>query len=98
MFAGGLNQLLTESLSQVSQHVPGIANEIQERLLDLLSMTLCQKPFNFPGTPMKWRKTRASVNFGSGGNSGGNTSSSSAGNIISGSSSSSNSAGGASGG
>eukprot|EP01114_Cavostelium_apophysatum_P008932 TRINITY_DN21_c0_g2_i1.p1 TRINITY_DN21_c0_g2~~TRINITY_DN21_c0_g2_i1.p1 ORF type:complete len:2332 (-),score=773.36 TRINITY_DN21_c0_g2_i1:268-7263(-) len=56
MFAEGLSQTLTDSLADLAKHIPTLAQEIQERLLDLLSVTLADKPFNYPGTPHKYRK------------------------------------------
>lgn len=49
MFAGGLSKILTDSLSDLIKYIPELKYEIQERLLDLLSLILTQKPFNYPG-------------------------------------------------
>jgi FKBP12-rapamycin complex-associated protein len=56
MFAGGLNQTLTSALSDLAEYIPDLGPEIRGRLLDLLSMTLAQKPYNYPDTPSRSRK------------------------------------------
>ncbi len=50
MFAGGLNQILTDALADLAQYIPEIGQEIRGRLLDLLSLTLSGKPYNYPDT------------------------------------------------
>lgn len=49
MFAEGLSQTLTESLADISKHIPELSNEIRDKLLDMISVTLAQKPFTYPG-------------------------------------------------
>eukprot|EP01117_Protostelium_nocturnum_P014316 TRINITY_DN5444_c0_g1_i3.p1 TRINITY_DN5444_c0_g1~~TRINITY_DN5444_c0_g1_i3.p1 ORF type:complete len:2209 (+),score=787.54 TRINITY_DN5444_c0_g1_i3:161-6787(+) len=56
IFASGLSQSLTDSLSTIASNIPEISTEIQENLLDLLSITLAGKLFYYPGTPAKWRR------------------------------------------
>eukprot|EP01119_Soliformovum_irregulare_P019909 TRINITY_DN6394_c0_g1_i1.p1 TRINITY_DN6394_c0_g1~~TRINITY_DN6394_c0_g1_i1.p1 ORF type:complete len:1896 (-),score=591.61 TRINITY_DN6394_c0_g1_i1:8-5695(-) len=55
LFMGGLSQTLAEVLSVLSACIPNLSQEIEVRLLDLLSFVLDQKPFNYPGTPYKYR-------------------------------------------
>ncbi len=45
MFMSGLCVPLTDSLRDLAKAVPSFAQVIQERLLDLVSMILCNKPF-----------------------------------------------------
>ena len=49
MFAEGLTQTLTDSLADICKYIPELSNEIREKLLDILSMNLAQKPFHYPG-------------------------------------------------
>ncbi|KAL6080518.1 Serine/threonine-protein kinase tor1 [Balamuthia mandrillaris] len=49
MFAGGLNETLTTSLTILSSCIPSLLPSIQEKLLDHLSMVLSGKPFLHPG-------------------------------------------------
>lgn len=56
LFAVGLHLSVTTSLADLAEYVPSYAQEIQERLLDLLSVILAHKNFVYPGTPSKLRK------------------------------------------
>lgn len=53
MFAGGLSQALTDALGDLARAIPEMDQDIQKRLLDLLSTILAGKPFNYPGTPKR---------------------------------------------
>ena len=56
MFDNGLSQDLTNSLTEIAQHLPTHLPEIQERLLQLLSSILVNKPYYHPGTPEGFKK------------------------------------------
>lgn len=56
LFAVGLHPSVTASLADLAEYVPSYAQEIQERLLDLLSVILAHKNFVYLGTPSKLRK------------------------------------------
>ncbi|KAG9962099.1 TOR1 phosphatidylinositol 3-kinase, partial [Aureobasidium melanogenum] len=51
IFACGLSDALTQALVDMAHYIPPVKPIIQEKLLDLLSMTLCGKPFVLPGHP-----------------------------------------------
>lgn len=48
MFSAGLNQTLTDALRDLAVHIPHLYM-IQQRLLDLLSQVLANKPFHPTG-------------------------------------------------
>ena len=48
MFSGGLNPTLTDSLRDLAVHIPHL-HLIQQKLLDVLSLVLANKPFVHPG-------------------------------------------------
>eukprot|EP01113_Clastostelium_recurvatum_P006582 TRINITY_DN1298_c0_g1_i1.p1 TRINITY_DN1298_c0_g1~~TRINITY_DN1298_c0_g1_i1.p1 ORF type:complete len:2380 (+),score=927.36 TRINITY_DN1298_c0_g1_i1:62-7201(+) len=50
MFTAGLNETLTEALTHLATHIPALIPLIQQRLLDLLSQVLANKPFPHPGS------------------------------------------------
>eukprot|EP01114_Cavostelium_apophysatum_P007349 TRINITY_DN1943_c0_g1_i2.p1 TRINITY_DN1943_c0_g1~~TRINITY_DN1943_c0_g1_i2.p1 ORF type:complete len:2294 (+),score=720.41 TRINITY_DN1943_c0_g1_i2:229-7110(+) len=54
----GFNETLIATLSQLSQHVVEISDQVQDRLLDLLSAVLKDRPFEFPVAPAKPLKTK----------------------------------------
>lgn len=56
LFSIGLNVLIKNCLAELAEYVPSYSQEIQERLLDLLSVILAHKNFAYPGTPSKLRK------------------------------------------
>ena len=56
LFAIGLNPTVISCFSDLAEYVPSYAQEIQERLLDLLSVILAHKNFVYPGTPSNIRK------------------------------------------
>jgi len=58
MFSGGLNPTLTQALAELAVNVPSILPNIQEKLMDQLSMVLAGKPFHHPGN-----RIRKSVNM-----------------------------------
>jgi len=60
MFSGGLNSTLTESLADLAIHIPSMLPNIQEKLMDHLSMVLAGKPFLHPGN--RTTKFRKSIN------------------------------------
>ncbi|MCJ1306656.1 phosphatidylinositol kinase- protein kinase tor1 [Agyrium rufum] len=51
MFACGLSDGLTQALVDMAHYIPPIRPVIQEKLLDLLSLVLCGKPFKPLGCP-----------------------------------------------
>ena len=51
MFACGLSQALTQALVDMAHYVPPIRPQIQEKLLDLLSIVLSGRPFKPLGCP-----------------------------------------------
>lgn len=51
MFACGLSQSLTEALVDMASHIRPIKPQIQEKLLDLLSLVLSGRPFKPLGCP-----------------------------------------------
>jgi FKBP12-rapamycin complex-associated protein len=61
MFSGGLNPTLTEALTELAIHIPSMLPNIQEKLMDHLSMVLAGKPFLHPGN--RTTKFRKSVNM-----------------------------------
>ena len=56
MFDTGLSPALTQSLSDLVTNIPSFLPKIQERLLNLISMVLSNKPYYHPGTPLSLRK------------------------------------------
>lgn len=51
IFACGLSDALTQALVDMAHYVPSVKSTIQEKLLDLLSRTLCGSPFQTLGHP-----------------------------------------------
>ncbi|KAL8733536.1 MAG: hypothetical protein Q9181_003535 [Wetmoreana brouardii] len=51
MFACGLSQSLTQALVDMAHYIPPIKPMIQDKLLDLLSIVLCGRPFKPLGCP-----------------------------------------------
>ena len=51
MFACGLSEALTQALVDMAHYVPPIKSQIQEKLLDLISLVLCGRPFKPLGCP-----------------------------------------------
>src|SRR5271163_3199517 len=48
IFAVGLSQTLTDALRELTVHTPALIPLIQQKLLDLLSQVLANKPFSIP--------------------------------------------------
>eukprot|EP01132_Coremiostelium_polycephalum_P005602 gene5602-6970_t len=59
MFQAGLTQVLTDSLKELTIHLPALIPHIQQKLLMLLSHVLANKPFSEPGAPSPYRKSAA---------------------------------------
>ncbi len=58
MFSAGLNSTLTDALAELAVHIPSMLPNIQEKLMDHLSMVLAGKPFLHPGNrASKFRKS-----------------------------------------
>lgn len=53
MFAGGLTDSLQKALVDLSTHIPPLLPNIQERLLDMLSVILFSRVYSHPGAPTK---------------------------------------------
>ena len=51
MFACGLSDSLTQALVDMAHYVAPVKPQIQEKLLDLISLVLCNKPFKPLGCP-----------------------------------------------
>lgn len=51
MFACGLSPSLTQALVDMAHYIPPIKPMIQDKLLDLLSIVLCGRPFKPLGCP-----------------------------------------------
>ncbi|KAK3073501.1 phosphatidylinositol kinase- protein kinase tor1 [Teratosphaeriaceae sp. CCFEE 6253] len=51
IFACGLSDALTQALVDMAHYIPPVKSTIQEKLLDLLSRTLCGRPFQTLGHP-----------------------------------------------
>ncbi|CAI2178216.1 17365_t:CDS:10 [Funneliformis geosporum] len=51
MFACGLSEPLQQALMDLAIYIPPLLPNIQERLLNMLSMTLSGQPFRAPGSP-----------------------------------------------
>ncbi len=51
IFACGLSNSLTQALVDMAHYIPPIKSMIQEKLLDLLSLVLCRRPFKPLGCP-----------------------------------------------
>jgi FKBP12-rapamycin complex-associated protein len=51
IFACGLSDALTQALVDMAHYIPPVKTTIQEKLLDLLSRTLCGQPFQMLGHP-----------------------------------------------
>jgi FKBP12-rapamycin complex-associated protein len=51
MFAVGLTDALRNALSDLARHIPPLLSTIQERLLDVLSLVLFNRPYTHPGAP-----------------------------------------------
>jgi hypothetical protein len=56
MFVAGLNQTLTDSLTELAVHIPSLLPNIQEKLLDHVSIILAGQPFVHPGS--NYKKTK----------------------------------------
>ncbi|KAF7308485.1 Serine/threonine-protein kinase TOR [Mycena chlorophos] len=56
MFKCGLSTLLKDALIEISSHIPTFLKEIQDRLLDLLSVILSGKHYKPVGAPLPARK------------------------------------------
>eukprot|EP01132_Coremiostelium_polycephalum_P002833 gene2833-3519_t len=57
MFQVGLSQTLIDSLKDLTIHHPSLIPLIQQKLLNLLSQVLANKPFSEPGAPSPYRKS-----------------------------------------
>jgi FKBP12-rapamycin complex-associated protein len=53
MFAGGLTDSLQRALVDLSTNIPPLLPNIQERLLDMLSVILFSRVYSHPGAPGK---------------------------------------------
>jgi FKBP12-rapamycin complex-associated protein len=53
MFLCELSDALRQALMDLSSNIPSTLPIIQERMLDMLSLILCDQPFVLPGTPSK---------------------------------------------
>lgn len=51
MFACGISDSLTQALVDMAHYIPPIRPAIQEKLLDLISLVLCNRPFKTLGCP-----------------------------------------------
>lgn len=51
IFACGLSESLTQALVDMAHYIPPIKATVQEKLLDMLSLVLCGKPFQQLGCP-----------------------------------------------
>lgn len=51
IFACGLSEALTQALVDMAHYIAPARSRIQEKLLDALSYTLCNRPFQPLGTP-----------------------------------------------
>lgn len=51
IFACGLSKALTQALVDMAHYIPPIKATIQEKLLDMLSLVLCGRPFQPLGCP-----------------------------------------------
>lgn len=51
IFACGLSDALTQALVDMAHYIPPVKSTIQDKLLDLLSRTLCGEPFQSLGHP-----------------------------------------------
>ncbi|KAK3046508.1 phosphatidylinositol kinase-related protein kinase tor1 [Extremus antarcticus] len=51
IFACGLSDALTQALVDMAHYIPPVKSTVQEKLLDLLSRTLCGQPFQTLGHP-----------------------------------------------
>ncbi|KAJ8330853.1 phosphatidylinositol kinase- protein kinase tor1 [Batrachochytrium dendrobatidis] len=51
MFSGELTEPFCQALVDLSTHIPQLLPVIQERLLNVISMTLCHRPYVHPGAP-----------------------------------------------
>ncbi|KAJ3311625.1 phosphatidylinositol kinase- protein kinase tor1 [Boothiomyces sp. JEL0838] len=56
MFAGGLTESLQKALVDLSTNIPQLLATIQERLLNMLSIILCSRPFSHPGAPSRLKQ------------------------------------------
>ncbi|KAI8458016.1 atypical/PIKK/FRAP protein kinase [Phakopsora pachyrhizi] len=55
MFGNGLSEPLRAALVDLVRHIPPLLPVIQEKLLDLLAVTLSGEKFRPPGMPINWR-------------------------------------------
>lgn len=53
MFSGGLTEPLRQALVDLSTHIPSLLSIVQDRLLNLLSLILCDQPYRAPGAPIR---------------------------------------------
>ncbi|TPX38402.1 hypothetical protein SeMB42_g06762 [Synchytrium endobioticum] len=51
MFAAGLTEPLRQALADLVNNIPPLLSNIQERLLNMLSLILCGQPYRHPGAP-----------------------------------------------
>ncbi|TPX35002.1 hypothetical protein SmJEL517_g02512 [Synchytrium microbalum] len=51
MFAAGLTEPLRQALADLANHIQPLLPNIQERLLNMLSLILCGQPYRHPGAP-----------------------------------------------
>lgn len=51
MFSTGLSEPLTVALVDLAKHIPPLLPSIQEKLLDMLAVTLSGQPYKYPGSP-----------------------------------------------
>lgn len=61
MFACGLSQPLRQALVDLAAHIPPLLPSIQERLLNVLSLILCEQNYVAPGAPTRHVSPLATV-------------------------------------
>ena len=61
MFDTGMSATLTNTLTELVTDIPEQLPVIQERLLNLLSTVLANKPYYHPGTPASFRKQKSTA-------------------------------------
>ena len=66
MFAGGLSESLYIALQQLGKDIPPLGPEIQDRMLNLLSLILSGEPFTPAGAPKKVGLVRDGGAYGAG--------------------------------
>ncbi|MBW0475655.1 hypothetical protein O181_015370 [Austropuccinia psidii MF-1] len=55
MFSNGLSEPLRAALVELARYIPPLLPIVQEKLLDLLAVTLSGEKFKPPGMPVNWR-------------------------------------------